>query len=200
MLYVEVGDTPVCLINLDGEYHAINDTCTHQDASLSDGEISATRSSARSMAAPSTSAPARRPASPSLSRSRNTASASSATMSRWRWQNSADSARGNCHGSDLTTQWSRNEDLGPGGGDADDRHPRVQGPDTGFPFGHAGLGNEAPRRRDKPVRHAIDNVHGCLAPHEQDVWRKGAGIYGSANFGLTARALTFGELTGEPNT
>jgi nitrite reductase/ring-hydroxylating ferredoxin subunit len=40
MLYVEVGDTPVCLINLDGEYHAINDTCTHQDASLSDGEIS----------------------------------------------------------------------------------------------------------------------------------------------------------------
>ena len=39
MLYVEVGDTPVCLINLDGEYHAINDTCTHQDASLSDGEI-----------------------------------------------------------------------------------------------------------------------------------------------------------------
>lgn len=40
MLYVEVGDTPVCLINLDGNYHAINDTCTHQDASLSDGEIS----------------------------------------------------------------------------------------------------------------------------------------------------------------
>lgn len=39
MLYVEVGDAPVCLINLDGEFHAINDTCTHQDASLSDGEI-----------------------------------------------------------------------------------------------------------------------------------------------------------------
>ena len=39
MMYVEVGEMPVCLINLDGEYHAINDTCTHQDASLSDGEI-----------------------------------------------------------------------------------------------------------------------------------------------------------------
>jgi nitrite reductase/ring-hydroxylating ferredoxin subunit len=39
MMYVEVGETPVCLINLDGEFHAINDTCTHQDASLSDGEI-----------------------------------------------------------------------------------------------------------------------------------------------------------------
>jgi nitrite reductase/ring-hydroxylating ferredoxin subunit len=39
MKYVEVGDEPVCLINLDGEFHAINDVCTHQDASLSDGEI-----------------------------------------------------------------------------------------------------------------------------------------------------------------
>ncbi len=41
MRYVEVGpdEEPVCLINLDGEYHALNDTCTHQEASLSDGEI-----------------------------------------------------------------------------------------------------------------------------------------------------------------
>ena len=39
MTYVEVGDTPVCLINLDGEFYAINDVCTHEDASLSDGEI-----------------------------------------------------------------------------------------------------------------------------------------------------------------
>ena len=39
MMYVEVGDEPVCLINLDGEYHALNDVCTHQDASLSDGTI-----------------------------------------------------------------------------------------------------------------------------------------------------------------
>ncbi len=41
MKYVEVGpdEEPVCLINLDGEFHALNDCCTHQDASLSDGEI-----------------------------------------------------------------------------------------------------------------------------------------------------------------
>ena len=39
MTYVDVRNTAVCLINLDGEYHAINDTCTHADASLSDGTI-----------------------------------------------------------------------------------------------------------------------------------------------------------------
>lgn len=39
LMYVEVADEPVCLINLDGEIHALNDTCTHEDASLSDGTI-----------------------------------------------------------------------------------------------------------------------------------------------------------------
>ncbi len=41
MRYVEVGpdEEPVCLINLNGEFHALSDICTHQDASLSDGEI-----------------------------------------------------------------------------------------------------------------------------------------------------------------
>lgn len=41
MRYVEVGpdEEPVCLINLDGEFYALNDCCTHEDASLSDGEI-----------------------------------------------------------------------------------------------------------------------------------------------------------------
>ena len=39
MTYVDVRNTPVCLINLDGTYYAINDTCTHADASLSDGTI-----------------------------------------------------------------------------------------------------------------------------------------------------------------
>ena len=39
LMYVEVDDEPVCLINLDGELHAINDYCTHEDASLSDGTI-----------------------------------------------------------------------------------------------------------------------------------------------------------------
>jgi nitrite reductase/ring-hydroxylating ferredoxin subunit len=39
MTYVEVGDEPVCLINLDGTFYALNDVCTHQEASLSDGTI-----------------------------------------------------------------------------------------------------------------------------------------------------------------
>jgi nitrite reductase/ring-hydroxylating ferredoxin subunit len=39
MTYVEVGDEPVCLINLDGDFYAISDICTHEEASLSDGEI-----------------------------------------------------------------------------------------------------------------------------------------------------------------
>ncbi len=39
VMYVEVGNDPVALINLEGEFFAINDLCTHQDASLSDGEI-----------------------------------------------------------------------------------------------------------------------------------------------------------------
>ncbi|MBA2520390.1 MAG: non-heme iron oxygenase ferredoxin subunit [Chloroflexia bacterium] len=39
MMYVEVGDEPVCLINLDGAFYAISDICTHEEASLSDGEI-----------------------------------------------------------------------------------------------------------------------------------------------------------------
>ena len=39
--YVEVGPDfdPVCLVNFEGEFYALNDCCTHQDASLSDGEI-----------------------------------------------------------------------------------------------------------------------------------------------------------------
>ena len=39
LMYVEVGDEFVCLINMDGEIHAINDTCTHEDASLSTGVL-----------------------------------------------------------------------------------------------------------------------------------------------------------------
>lgn len=42
MTYVEVGsnEEPVVLINVDGNFFALSDTCTHEDASLSDGEIS----------------------------------------------------------------------------------------------------------------------------------------------------------------
>jgi nitrite reductase/ring-hydroxylating ferredoxin subunit len=39
LMYVEVDEEPVCLINLDGEIHALNDICTHEEASLSDGTI-----------------------------------------------------------------------------------------------------------------------------------------------------------------
>ena len=39
MMYVEYQDEPVCLINLAGDFYAISDLCTHEEASLSDGEI-----------------------------------------------------------------------------------------------------------------------------------------------------------------
>jgi nitrite reductase/ring-hydroxylating ferredoxin subunit len=41
MKYVEAGknDDPIVLINIDGEFFALTDTCTHEDASLSDGQI-----------------------------------------------------------------------------------------------------------------------------------------------------------------
>ena len=39
VMYVEVGNDPAALVNLDGTYYALSDICTHQDASLSDGEV-----------------------------------------------------------------------------------------------------------------------------------------------------------------
>ncbi|CAN5569061.1 non-heme iron oxygenase ferredoxin subunit [soil metagenome] len=41
MKYVEAGqnDEPIVVINVDGEFFALTDTCTHEDASLSDGQI-----------------------------------------------------------------------------------------------------------------------------------------------------------------
>ncbi len=39
VMYVEVGNDPVALINLEGEFYAVNDICTHEEASLSDGEV-----------------------------------------------------------------------------------------------------------------------------------------------------------------
>ncbi|HET8628933.1 MAG TPA: bifunctional 3-phenylpropionate/cinnamic acid dioxygenase ferredoxin subunit [Thermomicrobiales bacterium] len=38
-LRVEVGDEPIAVFNLDGEFYAICDTCSHEEASLSDGDI-----------------------------------------------------------------------------------------------------------------------------------------------------------------
>jgi len=39
--YVEVGPKyePVVLINFEGDFYALSDLCTHEEASLSDGEI-----------------------------------------------------------------------------------------------------------------------------------------------------------------
>ena len=39
MMYVEVDEEPVCLINVDGEFFALCDVCTHEEASLSDGTV-----------------------------------------------------------------------------------------------------------------------------------------------------------------
>jgi 3-phenylpropionate/trans-cinnamate dioxygenase ferredoxin component len=41
MKYVGAGpnDEPICLINYEGEFFALDDLCTHEYASLSDGEI-----------------------------------------------------------------------------------------------------------------------------------------------------------------
>ncbi len=40
LLKVDAGGTPVCLAYAeDGNYYAINDTCTHEEFSLSDGEL-----------------------------------------------------------------------------------------------------------------------------------------------------------------
>ncbi len=40
---VEIGDLPVALFNVDGEFHALDDTCSHALASLSEGELHAKR-------------------------------------------------------------------------------------------------------------------------------------------------------------
>ena len=34
-----VADVPIAVFNADGEFYAVDDTCTHQDASLSDGFV-----------------------------------------------------------------------------------------------------------------------------------------------------------------
>ena len=39
MRYCEVGGIPVCLVNADGNVCAIQDTCTHEEASLCEGYL-----------------------------------------------------------------------------------------------------------------------------------------------------------------
>lgn len=36
---VELDGTPICLVNLDGAVHAVHDTCTHAEYSMSEGWI-----------------------------------------------------------------------------------------------------------------------------------------------------------------
>jgi len=36
---VVVDDIPIAIFNVNGEYYAIGDTCTHEDFSLSEGEV-----------------------------------------------------------------------------------------------------------------------------------------------------------------
>ena len=36
---VEVGEEANAVFNLDGEYYAIGDTCSHEEASLSEGDV-----------------------------------------------------------------------------------------------------------------------------------------------------------------
>ena len=36
---VEVGDEPIAIFNVDGEFYAIGDICSHEEASLSEGDV-----------------------------------------------------------------------------------------------------------------------------------------------------------------
>lgn len=39
VMRVEIGEVPVAIWNLDGEFYATADTCTHEEASLSEGDL-----------------------------------------------------------------------------------------------------------------------------------------------------------------
>ena len=36
---VEIGDEPIAIFNVDGDLYAIGDTCSHEEASLSEGDV-----------------------------------------------------------------------------------------------------------------------------------------------------------------
>ncbi len=38
-LFIQLGEVPVVIMNVDGEYFAIEDVCTHDDGPLGEGEI-----------------------------------------------------------------------------------------------------------------------------------------------------------------
>lgn len=39
MMLVEVGDEHIVLANVDGQYYAVTNVCTHAECPLSDGEL-----------------------------------------------------------------------------------------------------------------------------------------------------------------
>jgi len=38
-LFIQLGEVPVVIMNVNGEYYAIEDVCTHDDGPLGEGEI-----------------------------------------------------------------------------------------------------------------------------------------------------------------
>jgi 3-phenylpropionate/trans-cinnamate dioxygenase ferredoxin component len=40
---VEIADIPVAIFNVDGEFFCVDDTCSHAQASLSDGDLDTSR-------------------------------------------------------------------------------------------------------------------------------------------------------------
>jgi 3-phenylpropionate/trans-cinnamate dioxygenase ferredoxin subunit len=40
---VEIDDVPVAIFNVDGEFFCLDDTCSHAEASLSDGDLDVSR-------------------------------------------------------------------------------------------------------------------------------------------------------------
>jgi len=43
MIKVEIDNLPVTVANVGGTFHAFDDTCTHEDCSLADGELERTK-------------------------------------------------------------------------------------------------------------------------------------------------------------
>jgi 3-phenylpropionate/trans-cinnamate dioxygenase ferredoxin subunit len=39
----EIDEVPIAIFNVDGEYFCLDDTCSHQEASLSDGDLDVKR-------------------------------------------------------------------------------------------------------------------------------------------------------------
>lgn len=39
----EIDDVPVAIFNVDGSFYCLDDTCSHAEASLSDGDLDVTR-------------------------------------------------------------------------------------------------------------------------------------------------------------